>query len=194
MNNALSQPPASPGYLVGGIDRNERRAYIQGVTWLLQGLPDDLDSGERADLLKALPDSLLVEMNRSHRGGTRWIGPSASSANDRSLMQRAVAALVLQLIVPMQFLWAYVLMLLMYAVQLERRYKVTEHVVKHSGELGYTVGRRGVKLSGAIYNNGGAKVGAMVTDAAAYLADGLVKGISDGIREACVELRETEDR
>lgn len=194
VNNALTQPPTTPGYSGDGIDRNGRRAYVQGVTWLLQGLPDDLESGERTDLIKALPNSLLDELSRTQRGSQRRLGPSPASASDRSMIQRVVAALVVQLMVPMQFLWAYILTLLTYAMQLERKYKVTEHVVKHSGELGYTVGKRGVKLSGAIYNNGGARVGAMVTDAAAYVADGLVKGIGDGIREACVDLRETEDR
>lgn len=105
-----------------------------------------------------------------------------------------VAALIVQLVGPMQILWAYLLTLLGHAIYLERKYKVTEHVVKHSGELGYTVGKNGVKLSGVIYHNGGARVGAVLTDAVAYVADGVVKGISDGIREACLELKEDGNR
>lgn len=140
-----------------------------------------------------MPGTLLDEMG--HRTGDRRAGPSrrgTTAPEDRSLIQRIVAAMVVRLVGPLQFLWTYLIMLLSLAAQIERKYKVTQLVVKHSGELGYTVGKRGVKLSGAIYKNGGARVGAVVTDAAAYVADGLVKGISDGIREACLELREEE--
>lgn len=195
MNNALSEsrPPAGQAYPSG--DRNERRAYVQGLAWLIQGLPHDLNASERNDLMRAMPGTLLDEM--SHRTGGRRLGPSrrgATAPEDRSLIQRVVAAMVVRLVGPLQFLWAYLIMLLTLAAQMERKYKVTQLVVKHSGELGYTVGKRGVKLSGAIYKNGGARVGAVVTDAAAYVADGLVKGIGDGIREACLELREAEAR
>lgn len=200
VNNALSdsRPPSAQGY--GSGDRNERRAYVQGLAWLMQGLPDDLDAGERSDLMRAMPGTLLDEMSRRSGGGGggsgRRLGPpgnrGASAAQQRTLIQRVVAALVVRLVGPLQFLWTHLLLLLTMLAQMERKYKVTELVVRHSGELGYTVGKRGVKLSGTIYKHGGARVGAVVTDAAAYVADGLVKGIGDGIREACLELREAE--
>lgn len=172
---------------------------MQGLAWLMQGLPDDLDAGERSDLMRAMPGTLLDEMSRRSGGGGngRRLGPprgrgANSAAQRRTLIQRVVAALVVRLVGPLQFLWTYLLLLLTMLAQMERKYKVTELVVRHSGELGYTVGKRGVKLSGTIYKHGGARVGAVVTDAAAYVADGLVKGIGDGIREACLELREAE--
>ncbi|KAJ4390549.1 hypothetical protein N0V93_004145 [Gnomoniopsis smithogilvyi] len=197
VNNALSERRSSfsQGCGADGDRSNERRAYVQGLAWLLQGLPRDLDDQERQDLTRSMPPPLLGEINgrRGHRRG----GPSlrhADATGGRSFIQRVVAALIVQLIVPMQFLWAYLITLLGHAVYLERKYKVTEHVVKHSSELGYTVGKNGVKLSGVIYKNGGARVGAVITDAVAYVADGVVKGISDGIREACLELKEDGDR
>lgn len=193
MNNALSESRSSTGQPYPSGHRNERRAYVQGLAWLIQGLPHDLNASERNDLMRAMPGTLLDEIG--HRTGDRRAGPSrrgTTAPEDRSLIQRIVAAMVVRLVGPLQFLWTYLIMLLSLAAQIERKYKVTQLVVKHSGELGYTVGKRGVKLSGAIYKNGGARVGAVVTDAAAYVADGLVKGISDGIREACLELREEE--
>ncbi|KAJ4412420.1 hypothetical protein N0V82_008815 [Gnomoniopsis sp. IMI 355080] len=204
VNNALSERRSSFSQ-----DRsNERRAYVQGLAWLLQGLPQDLDDQERQDLTRSMPPPLLGEIHganninyRGHRGRRlRGYLPDDDAAaaygddDGRSFIQRIVAALIVQLVVPMQLLWACLIALLGHAVYLERKYKVTEHVVKHSGELGYTMGKNGVKLSGVIYHNGGARVGAVVTDAVAYVADGVVKGISDGIREACLELKEDGDR
>lgn len=214
MNNALSERRSSFSQGRGGAaaaadgdHSNERRAYVQGLAWLLQGLPQDLDEQERQDLTRSMPSHLLQggEMDRN-RGHRRLGAPSSSSQrtgkrrsrrsddDSRSFIQRAIAALIVQLIGPMQILWAYLLTLLSHAVYLERKYKVTEHVVKHSGELGYTMGKNGVKLSGVIYHNGGARVGAVLTDAVAYVADGVVKGVSDGIREACLELEKDRDR
>lgn len=201
VNNALSSENHTPAAQL-----KDRRAYVQGVAWLLQGLPEDLDAHERNELVRAMPDCLLEEIqterqqddasgthqqlvrrDRNSRAAIKTTPPSASSPtggplDDRSLVQRTVAAVVVQLMFPLQIFWAYCMILLSHAFYLERKYKVTEQFVKHSGELGYTVGKRGVKLTGTIYNNGGSRVGQSLL----YVADGLVKGIRDGIQEACL--------
>lgn len=196
--------------------RIDRKAYVQGVAWLVHGLPDDLDKHERTELIRAMPPSLLDEAHRTpasyqqqpplypssspsssvygYFGGSGGGGGMVPDVVDAgcALAQRLARALVVQLLVPLHMLWAYVVVLLGRAVRLEREYKVAEQVVKHSGELGYGVGRGGVRLSGVIYNHGGARVGHLVTNVVAYTADGLVKGISDGIREARTERRRVE--
>lgn len=215
VNNALSEgrPASVQGHpsAAGSIDR---KAYVQGVAWLVHGLPDDLDKHERTELIRAMPPSLLEEAHRTPAsqqqaatarplsssssvygyfggGGGSSVGAGVGDAG-WTLAQRLARAVIVQLLVPLHFLWAYVLLLMGRAVQLEREYKVAEQVVKHSGELGYGVGRGGVRLSGVIYNHGGARVGHLVTNVVAYTADGLVKGISDGIREARTERRRVE--
>lgn len=90
----------------------------------------------------------------------------------------------------MQTFWAYFIVLLGYAVYLERKYKVAEAVVRCSGAMGYALGVNGVRCVGVVYQHGGARVGAVVTEAVAYVCDGVLKGVSDGIREACAEGRE----
>ncbi|CAN8102733.1 unnamed protein product [Discula destructiva] len=175
---------------------SERRAYVQGVVCLLRALPNDLDDHERTDLRRAMPPHLLGEMDRHHHlhhhHHHRLSGAGRRERN-RGLIQRVVATLIVQLVVPMQFFWALFVFLLGHAVYLERKYKLAELFVKHSGELGYVMGKKGVKLSGVIYKHGGARVGAVVTDTVAYVADGVLKGVTDGIREACMELREDAD-
>ena len=219
VNNALSEYRPSPlgqGH-PGGAGRIDRKAYVQGVSWLVHGLPDDLDKHERTELIRAMPPVLLEEAHRTpaahqmpappyHTSTSSSFSPSSSvygyftgagsgggggvGEAGWTLAQRAARSLFVQLVlVPLHMLWAYVVVLLGRAVQLEREYKVGEQVVKHSGELGYGVGRGGVRLSGVIYNHGGARVGHLVTNVVAYTADGLVKGISDGIREARTERR-----
>ncbi|KAI3397766.1 hypothetical protein diail_10419 [Diaporthe ilicicola] len=213
VNNALSEgrPPSVQGQL--GPGRIDRKAYVQGVAWLVHGLPDDLDKHERTELIRAMPPALLEEAHRTPPPSSQPAaarpqfypssGPSSSSGGyGSSLMgggswgegdtwgRRAARALVSQFLVPLHLLWAYVVVLIGRALRLERKYKVAEQVVKHSGELGYEVGRGGVRLSGVIYSHGGARVGHLVTNVVAYTADGLVKGISDGIREARTERRQ----
>lgn len=219
VNNALSEGRPSTVHGHPGAGRIDRKAYVQGVAWLVHGLPDDLDKHERTELIRAMPPALLEEAHRTpvsqqqQPAGARPLYPSSSSSSvygyfgggsaggggggvgdaGLALAQRFARALVMQLLVPLHMLWAYVVVLLGRAVQLEREYKVAEQVVKHSGELGYGVGRGGVRLSGVIYNHGGARVGHLVTNVVAYTADGLVKGISDGIREARTERRRVEE-
>lgn len=205
VSNSLSgsrSPTAQQGR--PGSDRTDRKAYIQGVAWLVHGLPEDLDQHERTEVIRAMPPALLEAAYEASPSASRISYPSSSpyhrhgrsssaSADHRSLMHRAVQALVAQLMIPFQILWVYLIMLLGRAVQLERRYKVTEKVVHHSGELGYAVGKQGVWLSEAIFNNGGARFGQLVTGTVTYTAQGLVRGISDGIREARIERRQFEE-
>ncbi|ROW09350.1 hypothetical protein VMCG_02541 [Cytospora schulzeri] len=199
VSNALSEGISSTAQGHPASDRTDRKAYVQGVSWLIHGLPEDLDQHERTELIRAMPAALLGEAYKTSPSGSRLSYPSSSpyhsrsSSDHRSLMHRTVQAVVAQLLIPFQLMWAYLIILLGQAVQLERRYRVTEQVVRHSGELGYTVGRRGVRLSEAIYSNGGARIGQLVTGAVTYTAEGLVRGISDGIREARTERRRIGD-
>lgn len=210
VGNALSMgisptgPGAGKGSNPGSDNRTDRKAYVQGVAWLIHGLPEDLDQHERTELVRAMPAALLEGAYRTSPSASRSSYPSSStpqrhgrrrraslaSADHRSLMHRAVQAAVAQLLLPLQLLWAYLVLLLGLAVQLERRYDLAEKVVRRSGELGYTVGKRGVRLSEAIYSNGGARrIGRLVTGAVTYTAEGLVRGVSDGIRESRTERR-----
>ncbi|KAG6366502.1 hypothetical protein INS49_000679 [Diaporthe citri] len=193
VNNALSEgrPSTVHGHPAAG--RIDRKAYVQGVAWLVHGLPDDLDKHERTELIRAMPPALLEEAHRTpvsqqpatprppyppssssvygYFGGGSAGGVGGVGDAGLALAQRFARAIVVQLLVPLHMLWAYVVLLLGRAVQLEREYKVAEQVVKHSGELG---------------------VGHLVTNVVAYTADGLVKGISDGIREARTERRRVD--
>lgn len=223
VNNSLSEGrPSLQGHSSAG--RIDRKAYVQGVAWLVHGLPDDLDKHERAELIRAMPPNLLEEAHRTPTSrlseatvypssgpqatttttpstsvyGYYFGGSSGSMSMSMSmsvseagwaLAQRLLHAVWLQLLVPLHMLWAYLLVLLGRARRLEREYQVAEQVVKHSGEVGYGLGKGGVRLSGLVYNHGGARVGHLVTNVVAYTADGLVKGISDGIREARTERR-----
>ncbi|KUI68838.1 hypothetical protein VM1G_04394 [Cytospora mali] len=188
VSNALSDVRSSTAQGHPGSDSTDRKAYVQGVAWLIHGLPEDLDQHERTELMRAMPPALLGEAYKISPSASRSSYPS--SEDHRSLMHRAVQAVVAQLMVPFQLMWVYLIVLLGRAVQLERKYRVTEQVVRHSGELGYTVGKRGVRLSEAIYSHGGARIGQLVTGAVTYTAEGLVRGISDGIREARTERRQ----
>lgn len=195
MSNALSEGLASTARGHPASDRTDRKAYVQGVAWLVHGLPEDLDQHERTEIIRAMPAALLAEAYKTSTSGSRSSYPSSpyhsrSPSGHRSLVHRTVQAVVAQLMIPLQLMWAYFIILLGQAIQLERKYRITEQVVKHSGELGYTVGKNGVKLSEAIYSNGGARVGQLVTGAVTYTAQGLVKGISDGIKEARMERRQ----
>lgn len=154
------------------------------MAWLIQGLPADLDSRERHELESAI--YRRVPTARRHMIAAR----RADAIRQRSFIHHFVA----QLVVPLQLMCAYFVALLAQAIQLERKHKVTEQVIRCSGELGYTVGKSGLKLSEAVYNNGGAKVCAMVVALATYVADEVVKGISDGIRESRRGLQEDEYR
>lgn len=111
-----------------------------------------------------------------------------------SLIHRVVAALVLQLVAPLQILWSLLIALLTLCVRLERRYGLGEQIVRHAVDVGYALGKTGVRLSGKVYSNGGARAVTTVTGTVAYVVDGVLKGVSDGVREAWLEVQQADEQ
>jgi hypothetical protein len=159
----------------------ERKAFVDGVTYLLKALPQELDEGELRRIQCALPE----QVNQSDMALARaepdsnHIHPSQS----RSIIHRGVQMTVVNLIFFLIFLMPYLLLLVRCAARLERKYKISEKVVGHGVDLVNTIGKQSALLTEAIGQMNDGKVAQALLEVFVWTVDGVTQGISDGLGE-----------
>lgn len=178
----------------------ERRAFVDGVTYLLRGLPPNLDVYETEQIKAALPVQLNIAMEKERRrpeqvegaqalSNDRHAGTQYPNQDRRSLVHRAVQLLVANLFLAIHFALPYLVFLIKSAATVERRYKVSETVVGHGMNLAGAAGRQCSQLAGAVLNMNDGKVGQGLSRAVAWTVEEVTRGISDGVGEGLVMTR-----
>ncbi|KAF5007262.1 hypothetical protein FDECE_6415 [Fusarium decemcellulare] len=159
----------------------ERKAFIDGVTYLLKALPQNLDDCELKRIQSALPE----EVNQSNLKLIRpEAGPSpAVPCQPRSILHRGVQMTVVNLIFFLSFLMPYLLYLIRCAARLERKYKVSETVVGHGLDFVNSIGKQGASLTETLGQMNDGKFGQALLEAFIWTVDGVSQGISDGLGE-----------
>lgn len=152
----------------------ERKAYIDGVSYLLKALPQDLDESELAVIRRSLPKT----MEEQNGQGRLTNGPE-----NPNLLHRSIQRVVVKIFILLHLIMPYVIFFFRQAAQLERKYKVSENVVGQAMDLANAFGRGSVTLSGAIFNMGDGKVGQALASACSWALEGVAGGLSDGVGE-----------
>lgn len=165
----------------------ERKAFVDGVTYLLKALPRDLDEGELKRIQCALPDQLTQPDLALTRTGheSNQVTPS----QPRSIIHRGVQMTVVNLIFVLSFLAPYLLLLVRYAARLERKYKISEKLVGHGVDIVNSIGKQSASLTEAIGQMNDGKVAQALLEVFVWTVDGVTQGISDGIGESIVGSR-----
>ncbi|KAH8735868.1 hypothetical protein BGZ61DRAFT_87279 [Ilyonectria robusta] len=160
----------------------ERKAFIDGVTYLLKALPQDLDACELRRIQSALPEDVTHLNLVAVRPGA---GSRALPAppQPRSILHRGVQMTVVNLIFLLSFLMPYLMYLLKYAARMERKYKVSETVVGHGLEIANSIGKQSASLTESMCQMNDGKVGQVLLEAVIWTVDGVAQGISDGLGE-----------
>lgn len=159
----------------------ERKAFVDGLTYLLRALPLDLDEMERDQLRAALPVNLA-------RGETEDSG-NATPDLSRSLLHRFVQLIVVQAILFVHLILPYAIFILRGAANVERKYKVSEAVVGHSITLANALSKRCTHLAEVALgvNNGNVVQG--VSSVVAWTVEEVTRGITDGVGEGMLVMR-----
>jgi hypothetical protein len=162
----------------------ERSAYLDGLSYLLRGLPKDLGPTEVATLRKALPES-MTECRSAGRGPASRSQFFNGSSDDGqpTLIQQAMRLVVARAIVWFCIIWPYVLLLLRMGAHYERKYKVSEQLLGGGIVLLNTIGEKSSAASRVIASMGDGAVGRAVTDAVAWTVHGVATGIFEGVEE-----------
>jgi hypothetical protein len=162
----------------------ERSVYLDGLSYMLRGLPKDLNATEVATLRKALPESLTECLATGSRPASRpqlFAGPNENG--QPTLLQQVMKLVVARAIVWFCIIWPYVLLLLKMGAHYERKYKVSEQLLGRGIVLANALGKRSSAISRVIGNMGDGVVGQVVNNAVAWTVHGVASGISEGVEE-----------
>ncbi|KAF2766212.1 hypothetical protein EJ03DRAFT_367696 [Teratosphaeria nubilosa] len=147
-----------------------RKLYVDGLEYLLRGLPEALSEEERAGLRSALPSDLLL----ATEGSTHADRVGASEA---SLLHRSVATLTLSLFLLLSLVTPYVQLLLRTAYRYDRKHKIRERVCAQGVIAADALGRRTWVLVGSVCAMREGRVGEVVRDVVSGVAEGVGEGM-----------------
>ncbi|KAI9741414.1 MAG: hypothetical protein M1818_004220 [Claussenomyces sp. TS43310] len=159
-----------------------RQLYIHAMTYLLRGLPTDMTAEEQSSVRSALPTGVASPL-RVDGVGQPSLNPSTSTRASQvrhppSVVQRALASSIVQLIILFSFFLPYIRLFLKRAYDYERKNRVTERVLAGSLETADGLSRKGWGLSAAIWGAGlGDVLGWMLEEVGAGVREGVGEGM-----------------
>lgn len=170
-----------------GTEDFERKAYLDGLTYLLRSLPSDLDAYERNQIRTALPVRLTLKDRSAAKSGAST--PYSTTGTQKSIVHRLVQAVVLNLFLLLHFTLPYVVTVLKSAASVERKYKVSEAIVCHGMSCFNAAGRHCAKAAEVVWTASESQVGQGVSSSFAWAVEEVTRGISDGVGEGLVATR-----
>ncbi|CAI6089919.1 unnamed protein product [Clonostachys chloroleuca] len=179
---------ASEAASEGVNDTFERKAFVDGVTYLIRALPPNLDERELEQVKAALPVSLSLPITESATH-PRAMSPPATSGLPRSVLHRSVQLVVVQLILFLHFLLPYLILLFRTVVTFERKFKVSEAVFEQGINLAGAFRRQATRFVDAAVKVNDGKVGQGLSSVVAWIVKEVTRGIADGVGEGMVVTR-----
>ena len=160
----------------------ERRAYLDGLSYLLRGLPQDLDDAEATRLRRALPSSVAgTRMDAS--GQVVYSSQTRQGLEKPSVLHKTTRLVVARIIVWFCILWPYILLLLRWMAAFERKHRISDRVVAQCTGMATALGRWTVGISDLIRARGDGRVGQALTETVAWTVHDMVAGLSDGMQD-----------
>ncbi|KAL5592231.1 hypothetical protein FOBRF1_013257 [Fusarium oxysporum] len=142
----------------------ERKAFIDGVTYLLKALPPDLDVCELRRIQSALPEDVAhLDQVAVQQGGDGLT--QSASGRPRSILHRSVQITVVSLIFVLSFMLPYLMYLIRHIARMERKYKVSETVVGHGLNFVNSIGKQSLALTESMCQMNDGKVGQALLEA-----------------------------
>jgi hypothetical protein len=160
----------------------ERRAYLDGVSYLLRGLPQDMDETEMSILMRALPSS-ADKTHPDGRGRLAYSGQASHEYSKPSVLYKSMRAIVARAIVWFCILWPYILVLLRWAAAYEKKHRISDQVVAQGMALATACGKWIVRITEAICSRGDGQLGRALADTVAWTVHDMVAGVSEGVQD-----------
>lgn len=163
--------------LTYGNPKLERQLYLDGLTYLLRGLPPDLTSDEKHRVQSSFTSFLDAGRNRV------CSSEEARNASQPSILHKILASTIVQLFILSHFLLPYVKTCLRSAYEYERTHHISQKVLASSIDLADMFGKQSLAITTALYGMGNGKVGEILTELCRWVVEGVTGGIHDGIGE-----------
>jgi len=167
------QPDAKP--------ENTRALLVDANKWLLRSLPTHLELSELEEIEEVLPVGLDNPERISRRQAR--IQSSASVANKRSWLRRAIAFSILQTSLFIALMIPYVTALINTCYRLERQNHITERFLTGGIDITNAVGESGMEVKDAMVRLGRGRLAIAMVHTGGWVLESIIGGVSDGAGE-----------
>lgn len=110
------------------------------------------------------------------------------SPQPRSYLHKILASTIVQLFILLRFLLPYAKVLLRQLYEYERTHRITERIVTTTLEAADGLGKGSVNIGAAVCRFNEGRVGAALTNFAAWWMEGVAGGIYEGVGEGMMHL------
>ncbi|KAI1115364.1 hypothetical protein F5Y14DRAFT_411037 [Nemania sp. NC0429] len=164
-----------------------RKSYIDGVTYALRALPEDLSDQETTMIRAALPPPITdmgpgrgrrVVRDRDGRA-ICWQAPP----EHRTLLQRWVASCVAIFVVLVHLALSSMTVVVRVGAYYERKHHISQQIAGWGIVIATAVGRHGVVLSAKICSMKDGRVGRALSSTMSSIASWTVESVTYGIQE-----------
>ncbi|KXL44938.1 hypothetical protein M433DRAFT_67804 [Acidomyces richmondensis BFW] len=177
-----------------------RKLYVDGLEYLLRGLPADLTIEEQLSLRAALPPLLHPGVEDEQTvvvatGEQSVIDPERASALP-STLQCLVSWITFRIFLMVSFFLSYTQLLLQTAYRYDREWKISDRLLAQGLIAADHVGKQTMSLASNVCAMNDGKVGEAVKDVGKWWIQGVSGGLYEGIGEGmeAVGLRSSTSR
>lgn len=170
----------------------ERKAYIDGLTYLLRSLPPNLNTYEMDQIQTALPRGFTGPDVGLFRSGTSTPPATGGAAVPKSFVHRLVQAIVLNMVLLIHLVLPYAVLVVRSMAAVERKYHVSETIVGHGMSCFNAAGRSCARTAELVLRANDGKMGRDVSSTFAWMIEEVTRGVSDGLGEGLSATRVKE--
>jgi hypothetical protein len=152
---------------------------------MLRGLPSDLSADEKLGIWSSIPPDVQQIAPISNSAVVSMPPSCSAEVNSTplkpSLLQQAIASLIVQMFVITQFLLPYIKYCFAMLYKYERRYQVSERVLASSVQTCEGMMKTGLQVTNAICKMNDGKVGQALNEMSIWWVSGVTAGIHQGV-------------
>lgn len=162
-----------------------RPLYIHAMTYLLRGLPTDMNLEEQLSIRTALPVCIGTAQSLNDKQTANSAASSApcQSPSCPSILHRILASGIIYLFFFIHAMFPYIKAWMKRAYRYERQHHITEKLVSHGLITAEGFAKKSIELYGSVSKIGHGKLGHAMDSAIIWCIDGVTGGIHEGVGE-----------
>ena len=176
-----------------------RHLYVDGLTYLLRALPEDLTEEERFNIRAALPAKVanhevtIIGLDPNPTKGSQDIPLHEENNQDVSVVHRFFAFITIQFFLIVHYLLPYLKLFMGQVYRYERKHHISERVVRSSMDTIDSVGQRSIRMADAVCRLNDGKIGNAMHEFGSWWIQGMAGGLHEGIGEGLAIVGATQD-
>ncbi|KXG49365.1 uncharacterized protein PGRI_032350 [Penicillium griseofulvum] len=168
--------------------RLTRSLYVNALVYLLDALPSDLTDEETSMLQRHIPEPVKAGLTTYPQPSGYMDSANKMSPQPRSYLHKILASVIVQLFILLRLLLPYAKVFILQLYEYEHTHRITERIVTTTLEAANGLAKGSINLGTAVCKFNEGRVGAAISNFAAWWMEGVAGGIYEGVGEGMVHL------